>query len=113
MGNILSIRKDTVKNIPGMNNELLGHVYYFSYPLISVNIEINLIVPGSVNFLVPVMMEFGFTFRSNFKMTDKMKNLIDSMSNWQPEVLSKGWGYVILYPTNFRKIMVPDLQMEL
>ena len=32
-----------------------------------------------------------------------MKNLIDSMSNWQPEVLSKGWGYAILYPTSFQE----------
>ena len=32
-----------------------------------------------------------------------MKKLIDSMSNWQPEVLSKGWGYAILYPTSFQE----------
>ena len=32
---ILSIRKDTVKNIPVINKELLGHVDNSSYPLIS------------------------------------------------------------------------------
>ncbi len=100
---ILSIRKDTVKNIPVINKELLGHVDNSSYPLISVNIELTLIVPAGVKVPVPVMMEFGFKFPSDFKMTNKMKKLIDSMSNWQPEVLSKGWGYAILYPTSFQE----------
>ena len=100
---IKSERKDSVKNIPVIKKELLGHVDNSSYSLIPVNIELTLIVPANIKIHVPVMMEFGFKFPSNFKMTDKMKNLIDSMSNWQPEVLSKGWGYAILYPTSFQE----------
>ncbi len=48
------------------------------------------------------MMEFGFNFPSSFKMNERMKNLIDSMSSWKPLLLSKGWGYAILVPTSFQ-----------
>jgi hypothetical protein len=99
---IVSVTKDTIKNIPAITKKLSGHVDNSSYPLISVDIDLTLITPANAKGPVPVMMEFGFSFPPNFKMTDRIKKLVDSMSSWRPMVLSKGWGYAILIPTSFQ-----------
>ena len=100
---IINTIKDTIKNIPVIIKKLLGHVDNSSYPLISVDIDLTLTIPANIKNPVPVMMEFGFKFPANFKITDQMKKIIDSMSTWKPMVLSKGWGYAILIPTSFQK----------
>ncbi|MEJ2195524.1 MAG: hypothetical protein P8X73_11790 [Ignavibacteriaceae bacterium] len=99
---VVSVTKDTIKNIPVISKELLGYVDNSSYALITVDIKLTLTIPANAQRPVPVMMEFGFNFPPNFKMTDQMKRFVDSMSNWQPMVLSKGWGYAILIPTSFQ-----------
>ncbi|MCG6913680.1 acetylxylan esterase [bacterium BMS3Abin03] len=99
---VVSVTKDTIQNIPAITKKLLGHVDNSSYPLISVDIDLTLVTPTNFKEPVPVMMEFGFKFPANFKMTDQMKKYIDSMSTWRPMVLSKGWGYAILVPTSFQ-----------
>jgi len=100
---IISTSKDTKGNIPIVAKKLLGHVDNSSYPVIKVDIDLTLTVPGDVKGPVPVMMEFGFRFPPGFKVTDQMKRFIDSMSTWQQLVLSKGWGYAILIPTSFQE----------
>lgn len=100
---ILSITNDTIKNIPAITKKLSGRMDNSSYPLISVAIDLTLIIPANAKGPVPVMIEFGFKFPANFKMTDQMQKLIDSMSVWQPMVLSKGWGYAILIPTSYQE----------
>src|ERR1035437_203588 len=99
---VVSTSKDTIKNIPVITKKLLGHVDNSSYPLISVDINLTLTVPANAKGPVPVIMEFGFTFSSSLKLTEAMKKFVDSMSSWQPEVLSKGWGFAILSPTSFQ-----------
>jgi hypothetical protein len=99
---VISITKDTIQNIPAITKKLLGHVDNSSYPLISVDINLTLTVPANSEKHVPVMMEFGFSFPKDFKMTEQMKKFIDSMSNWKPMVLAQGWGYAILVPTSFQ-----------
>ena len=99
---VVSVTKDTIQNIPAITKKLLGRVDNSSYPLISVDIDLTLVTPANIKEPVPVMMEFGFKFPANFKMTDQMKRYIDSMSTWRPMVLSKGWGYAILVPTSFQ-----------
>ncbi|MDE3057411.1 MAG: acetylxylan esterase [Bacteroidota bacterium] len=100
---VISTTKDTIKNIPAITKKLLGHVDNSSYSLLSVDIHFSLTVPANAQGPVPVMMEFGFTFPPGFKMTDTMKKFVDSMSNWQPMVLSKGWGFAILIPTSVQE----------
>jgi hypothetical protein len=99
---ILSTTNDTIKNIPVITKKLSGHVDNSSYPLIAVDIDLTLVTPANAEGPVPVMIEFGFKFPANFKITDRMKKFIDSMSSWRPVVLSKGWGYAILVPTSFQ-----------
>ena len=100
---VLSINNDINKGIPIITKKLSGHVDNSSYPLIKVDINLTLTLPVNVKGPVPVIMEFGFTFPPGFKMSDTLKKLIDSMSNWQKLVLSKGWGYAILIPTSIQE----------
>jgi hypothetical protein len=99
---VVSIIKDTIKNIPAITKTILGHIDNSSYPLISVDINLTLTVPANIKEPVPVIMEFGFKFPAGFKVTDQMKKFIDSMSTWQPMIISKGWGFAILIPTSFQ-----------
>jgi hypothetical protein len=100
---VLSTSNDINKGISVIIKKLSGHVDNSSYPLIKVDINLTLTLPADAKGPVPVIMEFGFTFPPGFKMSDTLKKLIDSMSNWQKLVLSKGWGYAILIPTSFQE----------
>ncbi len=107
--NVPSVKWEIVSEKDTMNGDypvhiknLVGHVDNSSYPAISVNIQMTLTTPANIKKTVPVIIEFGFTFPAGFKMNERMKNFIDSMSSWQPMVLSKGWGFAILIPTSFQ-----------
>ena len=96
-------QKDTIiGNQPAHVKDLVGNVDNSSYPAIKVNIQLTLTTPANIKKPVPVIMEFGFKFPAGFKMNERMKQLIDSMSTWQPLVLSKGWGFAVLIPTSFQ-----------
>lgn len=81
----------------------MSHGDNSSYPLIKVNINLTLTILANAKGFVLVIMEFCFTFSPSFKMTEQMKKIIDSISNWQRLVLSKGCGYAILIPTRFQE----------
>lgn len=100
---VVGTSRDTNANTPAITKKLLGHIDNSSYPLIQVDIDLALTVPANAKASVPVMMEFGFRFPPGFKMTDQMKRFVDSMSNWQKLVLSKGWGYAIVIPTSYQE----------
>jgi hypothetical protein len=100
---VVGTSRDTNANTPAITKKFVGHIDNSSYDLVQVDIELALNVPANAKGPVPVMMEFGFRFSPGFKMTDQMKRFIDSMSNWQKLVLSKGWGYAILIPTSFQE----------
>ncbi len=99
---VISVKKDTIKNIPVITKKLIGRVDNSSYPLISVNIDLTLTVPAEAKTPVPVIMEFGFRFPPGFKITERIKKFMDSMTVWQPEVLSKGWAFAELIPTSYQ-----------
>jgi hypothetical protein len=99
----IASEKDTmIGKYPVHVKDLVGHVDNSSYPAISVNILMTLTIPANIKKPVPVIIEFGFKFPRGFKMNERMKKLIDSMSNWQPMVISKGWGFAVLIPTSFQ-----------
>ncbi len=100
---VVSTSADTNAGIPAITKKIIGHVDNASCPFIRVEIDLALTVPGNAKGPVPVMMEFGFRFPPGFKMTDQMKRLVDSMSNWQRLVLARGWGYAILIPTSYQE----------
>ncbi|MEJ2613555.1 MAG: hypothetical protein P8Z35_01225 [Ignavibacteriaceae bacterium] len=100
--NVVSQNDTMIGNQPAHVKDLVGHVDNSSYPAINVNIQMTLTTPANIKEPVPVIIEFGFKFPAGFKMNERMKNFVDSMSSWQPLVLSKGWGFAILIPISFQ-----------
>ncbi len=71
---------------------LTGHVDNSRYPLITVDIRMTLITPSKADGPVPVVMEFGWGFRSQ----------PGDVPEWQQRVLKKGWACAVLIPTSIQ-----------
>jgi hypothetical protein len=84
------------EGIPVHVQELLGHVDNSACPSITVDIEMTLTIPANIENPVPVMMEFGFKLSKGFKFPTPEGQ--PKEPSWQEQVLSKGWGYAIIYP---------------
>jgi hypothetical protein len=94
---LLNTKKDTVGSIPVIEKQLVGHVDNSFYPLITVDIPLTIVIPANADKPVPVILEFGFDF-SKFKNFD-VKKLPADFDLWKTQILSKGWGYAVLVPT--------------
>lgn len=85
--------KDTMNgDYPIITKELLGHVDNSSFPAITVDIQLILTVPKTINQPVPVIMEFGWIFPMRWRRPQQ------DGPTWQQQVLERGWGYAILVP---------------
>lgn len=98
---IVKTKNDTIRGIPVIAKELIGHVDNSSYPHIKVGIQLSLFTPAKAKGPVPVIIEFGFDF-SKFKNFDVSK-LPPDFDKWKEQILSKGWGYAILIPTSVQE----------
>ncbi len=98
---IIKTKNDTIRGIPVIAKELIGHVDNSSYPHIKVGIQLSLFTPAKAKGPVPVIIEFGFDF-SKFKNFDVSK-LPPDFDKWKEQILSKGWGYAILIPTSVQE----------
>jgi hypothetical protein len=79
---------------------VVGHVDNSSYPGIKVDIQLTLTTPADIKKPVPVIMEFGFIFPPGFNPPrDTARN---PQSNWQQQLLAKGWGYAVIVPTSYQ-----------
>ncbi|HUA67934.1 MAG TPA: hypothetical protein VMA13_05240 [Candidatus Saccharimonadales bacterium] len=91
--------------IPVITKKLVGHVDNSSYPLITVNIPLTLTTPANAPGPAPVMMEFGVDwsrFLARFG-TNGFRNFPGlNGPNWEQLVLSNGWGYAIIIPTDYQ-----------
>ena len=96
-------------DVPVIVKQLVGHVDNSSYPLITVDIQLNLTTPAKASGPVPVMMEFGFG-RSGpggrgpgpvpGRGPGPTPGGPPPGPTWQQQVLAKGWGYAILVPNS-------------
>jgi oligosaccharide reducing-end xylanase len=91
-------------NVPIITKTLVGRVDNSAYPLITVNIQLELTTPANATGPVPVIMEFGFigTFPPRPPGTAATgqparpippASLAAAGPTWQQQVLAKGWGY--------------------
>jgi (4-O-methyl)-D-glucuronate---lignin esterase len=87
----------SVAGFPVVTKTLVGHADNSSYPLISVEIEMTLTTPANASGPVPVMLEFGFRFPGSFKPPPPPPG-----PTWQEQLVSKGWGYALLYPNTIQ-----------
>jgi hypothetical protein len=89
--------KDTFNGDYPINvKELIGHVDNTTYPEIRVAIQLTLTTPADKSSPVPVIMEFGWNFRGNFRRPQP------EGPTWQQQLLEKGWGFAKLVPTSFQ-----------
>ncbi len=81
-------RDDSVGGKPVLFRKLEGRVDNSAYPLIEVNIEVELTTPRDARG-VPVIVEFfPFDFRGRFPAPPS--------PTWQEQVIVRGWAYAIL-----------------
>lgn len=89
--------KDTVEGDFAVREQALrGHVDNSAYPEINVDIEMTLTLPANADEAVPLMIEFGWNWPSNWP-----KPKVDHPT-WKEQLLQKGWGYAILVPTSYQ-----------
>ncbi|HEX4155459.1 MAG TPA: acetylxylan esterase [Acidobacteriaceae bacterium] len=72
---------------------LVGHVDNSEYPLIDVNIKMELTTPANASGPVPIILEYGFLGPLPFKLPPPPPG-----PTWQEMLLQKGWGYAVLAP---------------
>jgi hypothetical protein len=75
--------------------QLVGHVDNSSYPQITVDIQLSVTTPANAAGPVPLIMEFGF---AGFRGVPRPQ--APTGPTWQQQVLAKGWGYAVLFPTS-------------
>jgi len=88
--------------VPTITKTLVGHVDNSEYPLIDVNIQMELTTPANASGPVPVILEFGFIGPFHFPVRPgqpppKLPPPPPGPT-WQQQLLAKGWGYAILAP---------------
>ena len=81
-------REEQVGGKPVLFRKLIGHVDNSAYPLVSVDIEVELTTPKDAKG-VPVIVEFfPFEFRGRFPAPPS--------PTWQEQVTARGWAYAII-----------------
>jgi len=100
-------------DVPVVTKTLIGHADNSSYPLITVDIEVELTTPANATGPVPVIMEFGFI--GPFPPRPPAASaagpparpippaaVTPSSPTWQQQVLAKGWGYAEISPASIQ-----------
>ena len=97
---VVDTTQENVGGIAAVTKRIVGHVDNSSYPAITVNIELKLTIPANATAPVPVMMELGLTPEVLAALAKRFPDIIASKGpTWQEQVLAKGWGYAIYFPT--------------
>lgn len=101
---VVSTTQDKNGDIPIITKKLLGHVDNSAYPLVKVDIEVNLSTPAHATGPVPVIMEFGSLrpFVPPPGATPRPAPPVWPGPTWQQQVLAKGWGYAIIVPASIQ-----------
>jgi hypothetical protein len=84
-----------VDSIPVITKELTGHVNNSEYPLIDVEIKMELVVPVNVKGPVPVLMMFGRPLLPAPAQPDAPVSRTE-------ELLRAGWGYATIDPASIQ-----------
>jgi hypothetical protein len=109
---VLTLTNDTNSNIPIITKRLVGHVDNSSYPSITVDIQLTLVIPANAKSPVPVIMQFGsgpVVGRSPRAGAAPIANAAATARpgpppglNWTVQVLNKGWAYAYLNPASIQ-----------
>ena len=89
---VLESRDDMVGGKPVLFRKLVGHVDNSSYPLVDVNMEVELTTPRDAKNAPVIVKFFPFEFRGRFPAPPS--------PTWQEQVIARGWAYAILSTTS-------------
>jgi hypothetical protein len=95
---ITDTKHSTNGDISVTTKTLSGHVDNSTYPLITVDIQLELTIPDNAAGAVPVIMEFGFIGPFPRRPGAPAPPPPPPGPTWQQQVLAKGWGYAIIVP---------------
>lgn len=79
--------------VPTITKTLVGRVDNSAYPLIDVNIQMELTTPANAKGPVPIILQYGFIGKPPFPLPPPPPG-----PTWQQMLLAKGWGYAVLAP---------------
>jgi hypothetical protein len=97
---VVSTAKEDVGGVAAITKRVIGHLDNSSYPAVTVNIELKLTVPADATAPVPVVMELALTPEVLAALAKRYPDIMSSQGpTWQQQVLAKGWGYAVYYPT--------------
>lgn len=105
---VIGRKNVTVGGIAAITRDLIGHVDNSSYPLITVDIRASLTLPAKITKPVPVMIDFGIDPEVLRRIMAMLKDRGEKFPalppgpSWQQQVLERGWGYAVLYPTSYQ-----------
>ncbi|HEY0161807.1 MAG TPA: acetylxylan esterase, partial [Edaphobacter sp.] len=97
---VTATKQGTNDGVPIVTKSLVGHVDNSSYPLVKVDIQLELTTPANAKGPVPVMLEFGFIGPRPVIPGRPAPPPPPPGPTWQQQVLAKGWGYATLVPAS-------------
>jgi peptidoglycan/xylan/chitin deacetylase (PgdA/CDA1 family) len=99
---VKAVGNEAVGGVPVITKTLVGHVDNSRYPAISVDIEMTLSTPANATGPVPVVIDFGFRFPAGMTRPPRPPGAAAEGPSWQEQLVSKGWGYAVLYPNTIQ-----------
>jgi hypothetical protein len=101
---VTSTKNSVDGGIAVITKSLTGHVDNSLYPLVTVDMQMELTTPANARGPVPVILEFGFIGPFHFPARPGQPPVTPPPPppgpTWQQQVLAKGWGYAILVPNS-------------
>ena len=95
---VTATTQDAVAGVPVLTKRLMGRADNSAYPAVNVEIEMSLTTPARALGPVPVMIELGFRLPAGLRVPPRPSGAPPDGPSWQEQLVSKGWGYAVLYP---------------
>ena len=99
---VTDTQRTTVGGLDVTTRSLTGHVDNSFYPLLDVDIKLELTTPVAASGPVPVIMEFGSINAAKPGANATPPVAANAVPPWQQQVLAKGWGYAMLSPASIQ-----------
>lgn len=98
---VTNSERATVGDVNVATRKLAGHVDNHAYPLLNMDIQLEMTTPAKASGLAPVIMEFG-NISAPASNSQPLGAKVNLLAAWQQEVIAKGWGNAILSPTSIQ-----------
>jgi hypothetical protein len=85
-----------------VTRKLMGRLDNSAYPAISVDMEVSLTTPADAKGPVPVVLEITFENYPRPAGRPQATPAPDPEPTWKQQVLARGWGYALFYPTTLQ-----------